>query len=547
MKMNCRNTTTKKQKTLLPFLSVFLLVAVRYLYFGFRYFPQLDDYIQYHNYTQIGSIFYLIEKLGLLAARPLAGLLDITLWSWLWPCMILSVLLLAAAHALSAVIFKNLFERLFGTSGFFLVIYALMPLGFEGTYWVSASSRIIPGLLFAAMSASRFQAFLDGGKKRALTQALVFQFITFCFYEQAAVLSCALNVLIALLAIKKSDYRWLCSFLCIVVAGLYFALCKLAGPSALYDGRTNIILPKSAYYFDTFLPDLLSQMKSVFLGGGFYIFVYGFIRGMLNILSDGAWVYCASLLLFVIFFAFVQFGGENKKASGKFIAPLWFGIVIAAAPLAPFFVVENPWFSMRGTVTSFVGIAIVADLLMRAVFGGRQRIIGTLGSLLAIVFCVCSVSEIADYRENYNADSRAVSAVAPIANEYPDGGKVAILNMSYTYVLERNYQFHEHFAGVTESTWALTGAVHCYNDNRDRWLTYVPIPLDEPCAYAAWEYEEKTIHSMDGVYCYDAKNGIVAPLSVEYEGDGIFLLYGADGNLYGRIEEKDRIGYFFEK
>ena len=45
-------------------MSVFLLVAVRYLYFGFRYFPQLDDYIQYHNYARRGSVFYLIEKLG---------------------------------------------------------------------------------------------------------------------------------------------------------------------------------------------------------------------------------------------------------------------------------------------------------------------------------------------------------------------------------------------------------------------------------------------------------------------------------------------------
>ena len=546
-KIDYRNTTTKRRETLLPFLSVFLLVAVRYLYFGFRYFPQLDDYIQYHNYAQQGSVFYLIEKLGLLAARPLAGLFDITLWSWLWPCMILSVLLLSALYAASAVTFKNLFAKLFGTSGFFFVIYALMPLGIEGTYWVSASSRIIPGLLFAALSASCFQTFLDGGRKAALIRALAFQFLTFCFYEQAAVLSCALNVLLALLAVKKSDYRWVCSFLCIVTAGLYFGLCKLAGPSPLYDGRTNIMLPASAYYFDTFLPDLLSQMKSAFLGGGFYILVYGFIRGLLNIVSDGAWVYCVALLLFVLFFAFVQFGGENKKERGKLLAPLWFGILLAIAPLAPFFIIENPWFSIRGTVTSYVGIALVADLVMRLIFGGRRRVIGALGSLLALVFCICSVSELADYKANYEADSRAVGAVAAIAEDYPDGGKVAILNLSDTYVVEQNYKFHEHITGVTESSWALTGAVRCHNDNQAEWITYVPIPLDEPCAYAAWEYEEKTLYSMDGVYCYDADTGSVAPLRVEYAGDGQFLLYHADGSLYGRIEEKDRIGYFFEE
>ena len=105
----------ERQNTLLPLLSVFLLIALRYLYFGFRYFPQLDDYIQYHNYAAQGSVPYLVKALGLFAARPLAGLFDITLWSWLWGCMILSVLLLSAAYAASAVIFRNLFEKHFGT------------------------------------------------------------------------------------------------------------------------------------------------------------------------------------------------------------------------------------------------------------------------------------------------------------------------------------------------------------------------------------------------------------------------------------------------
>ena len=197
----------ERQNNLLPFLSVFLLVALRYLYFGFRYFPQLDDYIQYHNYAAMGSVPYLIGKLGLLAARPLAGLFDITLWSWLWPCMIVSVLLLSAAYAASAVSFRNLFAKHFGAGGLFVVFYALMPLGIEGTYWVSASSRIIPGLLFCALAAGRFSRYLESGRRGPLVGALVLQFLTFCFYEQTAVLSCALHILLALLAVRERRER----------------------------------------------------------------------------------------------------------------------------------------------------------------------------------------------------------------------------------------------------------------------------------------------------------------------------------------------------
>ena len=81
------------------FFAVFFLILIRFLYFGFEYYPQLDDYIQHHNYAQLveqmfdGNMGEFIKWIGLLSARPLAGLLDITLWSWLWPCAIIGVIL----------------------------------------------------------------------------------------------------------------------------------------------------------------------------------------------------------------------------------------------------------------------------------------------------------------------------------------------------------------------------------------------------------------------------------------------------------------------
>lgn len=536
----------ERQNNLLPFLSVFLLVALRYLYFGFRYFPQLDDYIQYHNYAAMGSVPYLIGKLGLLAARPLAGLFDITLWSWFWPCMIVSVLLLSAAYAASAVAFRNLFAKLFGTGGLFVVFYALMPLGIEGTYWVSASSRIIPGLLLCALAAGCFSRYLESGRRGQLIGALVLQFLTFCFYEQTAVLSCALHVLLALLAVRERRERSAAALLCILAAGAYFGMCALAGPSPLYDGRTAIILPKSAYYFDTFLPDLVGQMKSAFLGGGWYILSHGFIRGILRILSDGAWLWCVLLLLCTVFFALTQFGDEDG-VRGKVLAPLFGGLLLAVAPLAPFFIVANPWFSLRGTVTSFVGLALMGDTLFRVLCRGRQKVLAVVGSVFVVLFCVTAVSEVADYKANYEADSRVVDAVAELAKEHPGTGRIALLNVSASYVPELNCRFHEHIVGVTESTWALTGAVRCRNASADDWNTYVPIPLDETYAYLRWEHGEKTLSSMDAVYAYDPDTNTTARLRVDYAGDGVFLLYRADGELYGRITETDKNGVFSEE
>ncbi|MBQ5390233.1 MAG: hypothetical protein IIU58_04925, partial [Clostridia bacterium] len=322
--------------------------------------------------------------------------------------------------------------------------------------------------------------------------------------------------------------------------------CELAGPSALYDGRTGIILPKPGYYFDTFLPELLSQIYSAFCGGGYYTLVYGFIRGILQILRDGAWLYCLCVLAACIFFGYAS-ARMHQERGGKCLVPLGVGILLIAAPLAPFFIIENPWFSLRGTVMSFAGIALIADAVIRCITRNGKYAVAILGSLAACVFCICSASEIADYRANYEADTRVVSKIATLSAEYPDGGKIAILNVDPSYVSELNCRYHEHIIGVTESSWALTGAVRCYNENPHDWLMYVPISLKKDPIYKKWNYATMTIGSMDGVYLYDYKKNTLETLSVSYMGDGYFELYRENGEKYGTIVEKNEIGRFFEE
>ena len=61
------------------FLLLFLLLMARNCACGLEYFPQLDDYIQYHNYATAESFSALQQSTGLLASRPLAGLADYVL------------------------------------------------------------------------------------------------------------------------------------------------------------------------------------------------------------------------------------------------------------------------------------------------------------------------------------------------------------------------------------------------------------------------------------------------------------------------------------
>ncbi len=49
------------------------LLVLRYCAFGLSYYPQLDDYIQYHNYLTSSSFWALVRTAGLLVSRPVYG------------------------------------------------------------------------------------------------------------------------------------------------------------------------------------------------------------------------------------------------------------------------------------------------------------------------------------------------------------------------------------------------------------------------------------------------------------------------------------------
>lgn len=72
-------------------LAIFLLLMARACAFGVQYWPQLDDYIQYHNYALSESFWELQTSMGLLASRPLAGLADYFIWGSMYDYMILGV------------------------------------------------------------------------------------------------------------------------------------------------------------------------------------------------------------------------------------------------------------------------------------------------------------------------------------------------------------------------------------------------------------------------------------------------------------------------
>ena len=533
------------------FLTLFLLLMVRNCACGAAYYPQLDDYIQYHNYLTSSSFQALEQQVGVLASRPLAGLLDYFFWGRMFDHMILGVALVSLLYALAALLLWNVLRRYFRLSPLFPVLMVLLPLGMEGTYWMSASTRTVVGIFFAALSVRSFQWWLDRGGGGRLALYLFVQILPFGFYEQAGVLSVTLTVGAAILEWtleKRPLKRCALSLWGVPAMGLYYLSTRLlASGGSVYSSRMEIVSPFSRYYWTNFLPEVLRQFRDAFLKGGVLTAVKGFFRGVEMIFSEGmlAWALLAAALciLLGVLGARLQESGERR--------PLWLpllcGVLLALGPVSLFLLLGNPWFSLRGTVTSFPGIALAADSLLLWLWDrlpGRRRGPAILAAGLALIFCAAGASEVRDYRDTWENDQRIAGlTLRTLREDGLDGasGRVGILNLEPSYLPEQNYFYHEHIHGCTESAWAFAGLLTA-SGGRDL-PSVTPLPADP--LYRQWNREANHPAGFAALYWFDGTALIRAELAET--GENAYLVRDRQGHILGRIWEEDGIGYIISE
>lgn len=516
------------------FFLLFGLIFVRFCCYGLTYFPQLDDYIQLHNYTAYHpDVWDFIRRLGLLAARPAAGLLDIFFWGRLWPALIVGCALIAGLYAASAVLFRRVWSKYFPVGWPFLVLYALLPLGMEGTYWLSAANRVVPSLFFVSLTMVLFQQWCKRGQKRFLAAYFLVQLLSMSFYEQGLVLAVTGVLLIALLELREGR-RPLWALLTFVNAGVYFAFTSAFADSALYADRTSVVLPwQDGWWGWVFLP-VLRQIRDAFVKGGIRTAIKGFCRGAGLIAAEGHWLWLVLVLALCAGLFLLAREERFDRSRGREVLPaLIAGFLMSLAPVTIFFVLANPWFSLRGTVASFCGLALMGDAvtgwLLSRLKDGETVAAGLCGAL-ALVFCVAAVSELHDYRAAWEADQAVMAAILEGTNSgasLPSEGEILILGVEPCYLEEQNFYFHEHIHGVTESRWALTGGLQCVSGRGD--FPYVT-PL--PAAVNA-----QTFRGMDcaSLWLYEPDRQTVRAVTARPAADGSYDLLAGDGSMAGRV------------
>ncbi len=524
---------------------LFLSLLLRISWFGFEYYLQLDDYIHYRSYPAGTDFIRLCIDNGLFASRPLAALLDLVFWARI-PGFLGSVLL-CAMFAAAGVLLYRLFRKLFGTGLLFLVVFALLPLGFEGTYWHAAATRILPPLFFTALALTAQDHFLETGRRRWLPVFLLWSLLSFCFYEQMLVLSLALSLMLSLLGLLEKKWHAAWGLSVFLPVGIYAAITGYFSAPAVgqLSGRMKLLLPTDPSYFSEHLPKLLRQLEECFLEGGWLTLARGVRRGLELIVSQGIW---AAVLIPAAAAGFYLLARRYGSSCAKLRhwAPV-FGLLAALAPLTPFLILADPWICLRNTVPSFLGVALLADYLIQLLL---KKHAAALTAAAVAVCMVASVSELWDYRSVTQTNAQVAQAILEADEELELHGRVGLLGLNQLYTQEQNFLYHDHVMSAHASDWALTGLVRYYAPEAE--ISFVPTPLavDGEHYWYSWNREVRDVTAYDVLLLYDHGSQQMERLTVEQPDEAQWLLYDLEGVLRSKIWQ-DAQGFgniiFFEK
>ncbi len=427
---------------------VFLLGAViRFGCEGFVYYPYLDDYVQYMYYPSLplyGGVFFGGAKT--VYTRPLASVFDVFIWGKMGNNLVLAMLILAVLYGLSGIFFyKALAKGGISVSPLFLVIYGLCPLNTEGTYWVSASSRIATALFFASLGLWFLIGYLkEKGAGNFILFAL-FHFLSYWFYEQVSAVSFLVCLWFSLK--EKSIKSMAVTVLCSLAFALWYILLGKMGS----NGTRLETVGASGIFASLVLS--LKEIFYVFTRVFPVIMLKGLIRGFTALLSSPLWVVAIGGLTWM-------FAREAKTVAKSKREGLILGIVLFFGAFAPFYITKNVWFNLRNFVPAGLGAGLIIDFFAAKL--SQRAFKGVLGAVM-VWFLIVQMSEVADYNAAAYYDSKIANS---LKEAYEKTGKpTLVLKGDLPEYLSQNSAYHDHIVTGSTLDWGCTGMVRGLTKN----------------------------------------------------------------------------------
>lgn len=427
------------------FVAVIVLVSVlKTAFFDFEYTPYLDDYVQYMYYpffkNPVSEILFGGPKTAF--SRPLAAICDIYFTAPLFSSPSLALLFYTLLYTVSGIVFFAAIKSQTKTAPHvFLIFYLFMPTFVEGTYWISAASRISFGMFFCALSLFKMQ-------KKHFAHFCVCFFCSLCFYEQTALLSFCLVFMLMLSSPREYAKYFVAATVFSAVLVLYYFLLGTKGDNA---ERLSLSFPSAKEAKTVWLSfcDLLFRAQRP-------LYTLGFLKGLFIIFAEDKFLRFLLLVLasFCIFLCI-----EKEKCANFRFQRLACAFLLFFAPLAPFFILKNSAFNFRNLVPSAFGLALATDEILKLF----PRAKPALCAVLCFYFVICSVSEIYDRNQTAAYDERIIYYTA---NQKSAGDTFYYKKEKSDYPAQGSV-YNDHIISVTGSDWGLTGTVRAVLKNKD--------------------------------------------------------------------------------
>jgi len=443
-----------------------LIMLLRVFYFGFTYFNYLDDNNTYGIFFRRNADIWneIILWYRLYTFRPIAFFADAYITQWFWPRMEFVLLFYTLMNFITLLLFKDVLKKSgisFGVTG--LIICALVPLNIEAVYWIGASTRFVPGMFFSVLSCYMLVNFLEKehrGRNSALFLYFLFNLISTGFYEQIIVFNFAFTLIIVALNFRRLGYDkalitavpFISSF---IIGGYYLFFMSTSERLA---GRATLVSEGFVTHFTATtgsIVRLLTTHNFNMLQTGFL----GFWAAPLNIARV---VILLLVLLFALTCGFALLS-EEAEADEPLIKII-IGLILALAPFAPFFILENNFMAFRNVYPSIFGIAIVVDAVAELVLKFRfmRPVSGLLISAVCLIFFLSSVSEINNYRlieiddhiiaNNFLEEFRHTG--------FDESGPIIVFNTRHRF----SETSREGFENISSSDWAFLGKLNANTD-----------------------------------------------------------------------------------
>lgn len=425
---------------------IFILILIQRFAYGLKYFPVVDDWFLYFGRGVKLSNAECPKPVPDLSIRPFAGLFDHYVITPLAEHLVIIEILLTVMLIAACIFFGRCFsEKDKTTDSVFVLFMTIFPISFEGLYWISAASRIIPSLFFISLSCFCLKEYISGNKKCFLILFTIFSVFSVGFYEIFVPLYLFLS-----LCIIASSRKYYLAFLPFIFALLIACYYLLNSTTPAISERFSFVKPAN------FIPHIwyvVLQYKNM-LFNGVHMMINSF-RGGLNAAINMP-LYGISIIILSIVLALVSKPIKQENTIKKLI----FAFLLMSSATALNFVADYVRLPFRLFVPMSLGISYGVQLILCKLPKIPYKVFV---AIFAVVFSVTNTQSLALYKKTFEYDTANAYKLIRLGAANPE--RITFILNAPQYCYDDNTQWYEYVKCSTENYAPITGQVQYLTKN----------------------------------------------------------------------------------